>query len=273
MKEMFDKMAELAEQNVSLNEGDYKKDGFWYCGKCNTRKQVEIEFLGQRRKVMCLCDCEIKEDEAKLQEQKLRARQKQIERLKREGTLNPESNFEADDNQCPEMTKVAHNFVERFNDLKERHKGLVWYGNVGTGKTFLASCITNALIDNGRRCLFTNVMQIEKAFASDFRGRDEYMERLVEFELVVLDDFGTERDTEYVNEIVYDVVNTIYENGGVLLITTNLTPEDFLNPSDMFRRKTYSRLFEMCYFMNFEGNDRRKQKMRDEHNEIKNILF
>lgn len=273
MKEFFDKIAELAEQNVLVNDGDYQKDGLWYCGKCNTRKQVEVEFLGERQKVMCLCECEQKKDEDAERKAKSRERQKRLEQLKRDSSVNPAAAFEADDGQNAKMSSVAHRFVDKFDDLKERHKGLVWYGDVGTGKTFYASCIANALIDQGRRCLFTNMMQIEKELASDFRGREEYMNKLKQYELVVLDDFGTERDTEYLNEIVYDVVNTVYESGGILLVTTNLQPDDFLNPADMFRRKTYSRLFEMCVFSKFDGADRRKQKMRDDYDEIKNILF
>ena len=273
MKEIFDRVAELADQNVLVNEGDYQKDGLWYCGKCNTRKQVEVEFLGERRKVMCLCECEQKKDEDALREAKLRERQKEFERLRKETALNPAANFAADDGQNPKMAKVAHNFVDKFGELKNRGKGLVWYGDVGTGKTFYASCISNALIDHGYRCLFASIMQIEKALSASFDGREQFMIDLATYDLVVLDDFGTERDTEYINEIVYDVVNAVYENGAVLVVTTNLMPDDFLNPSDMFRRKTYSRLFEMCYFMNFEGEDRRKQKMKADHEEIKNILI
>lgn len=273
MKEIFDKVAELAEQNVLVNEGDYQKDGLWYCGKCNTRKQVEVELFGERRKVMCLCECEQQRDEDVLRQVRFRERQKKLEMLRRESSVNSEASFDLDDGQNEKMSAVAHRFVDRFDELKERRKGLVWYGNVGTGKTFYASCIANALIDQGRRCLFTSMMQIEKELASDFHGRDEYMNKLKQYELVVLDDFGTERDTEYLNEIVYDVVNTVYENGGILLVTTNLQPDDFLNPADMFRRKTYSRLFEMCVFSKFDGADRRKQKMRDDYEEIKNILF
>ena len=69
-------------------------------------------------------------------------------------------NFAADDGADPRIMRAAKNYVGNFTQLREQGKGLLLYGGVGTGKTFAAACIANALIDSGRTCLMTNFARV-----------------------------------------------------------------------------------------------------------------
>ena len=61
--------------------------------------------------------------------------------------------------------------------------------------------------------------------AASFEGRNEYISRLCSFPLLILDDFGMERGTEYGLEQVYNVIDSRYRSGRPLIVTTNLTLE------------------------------------------------
>ena len=109
--------------------------------------------------------------------------------------------------------------------MQENNIGLLFYGNVGSGKTFYAVSIANALID---RCIPAKVInfptvinQLQQTFQ-----KDEYIQELTKYALVVFDDFGVERNTEYVNEQIYTVVNALYEAQKPFIVTSNLTLED-----------------------------------------------
>ena len=155
------------EQKTAANApeapGDYEKDGLLYCGKCHTPKQHRGEFLGIVKIVPCICKCraaELAAEEQRRQQEKL---QEQIKRQRRAGF--PESDmqhwtFSADDGADPRIMRAAKRYVDNFAGFKEQGKGLLLYGGVGTGKTFAAACIVNALIDTGKPCLMTNFARV-----------------------------------------------------------------------------------------------------------------
>ena len=73
----------------------------------------------------------------------------------------------------------------------------------------------------------------------------------------MIDDFAMERSTEYVNEIVYNVIDSRYRSGKPLIVTTNLSKKDLDNPPDIDNERIYSRIKEMCFPVEVKGTDRR----------------
>jgi hypothetical protein len=149
----IDGVAKAAEQNNGKQSGDYinDDDGLLYCGKCNTPKQCRVELFGSLRTVHCLCKCKAEKLEAEKAEQKRIEWLKHIQRLRKLGFPDAEMQkwtFDKDDHKNEQISKVAHNYVDNFAEMKKRGKGLLLYGGVGTGKTFISACIANALIDN-----------------------------------------------------------------------------------------------------------------------------
>lgn len=272
----FGGIEKAAEQRIKVNEGDYlDDDGLLVCCKCNTRKQVKIELFGTVRTPYCLCKCEAEKIEAEEAVHKRQEREERIARMRKMGF--PESEmckwtFAADDRANERLSRAALNYVENFAEMRKRGKGLLLFGKVGTGKTFYAACIVNALIDRGIPCMVTNFARLVNTIQGMYEGRQEYIDGLNRFELLVIDDLASERDTEYMNEIVQNIIDCRYRAGLPTIITTNLTSAELKNPANISKQRTYSRLLEMCVPIEVEGKDRRKQRLRDEYKEMHDIL-
>lgn len=273
--QMLETIEANANNNILINEFDYKKDGLWYCGKCDTPKQAMVELFGSVRKPMCLCKCEAEKRDREEAEFKQRQRQQRIEKMRKTGF--PESEmchwtFDADDGQNDIISMVSKNYVANFEEMLKRGKGLLFFGDVGTGKTFYSACIVNALIDKGYPCMITNFARLVNTISGMYDGKQQYIDGLNRFDLLVIDDLAAERDTEYMNEIVYNIIDSRYRAGLPTIITTNLSADEIKNPADISKQRTYSRLLEMCVPVEVKGKDRRKVKLKNDYIELKEIL-
>lgn len=276
---MFDKMINSvmanAEKAIPVNEGDYQQDGLWYCGKCNTPKQVRIEIFGSVKTPMCLCKCQSEQAEREAQEEKDRIHMLELERLNKVGMPEREMRtwtFENDDGQNEHISNVARRYVENFQKCKADHRGLLFFGTVGTGKTYISACIANALMAKGIPCLVTNFSRLVNTIQSMREGKQEYLDSLNDYDLLVIDDLSSERDTEFMNEIVMNVIDSRYRSGLPLIITTNITADELKNPSDIRKERIYSRLMQMCFPIEVSGKDRRKSILRQDFGEYKDLL-
>lgn len=274
-KDSFDRIEEQASRSIVLDEKDYILDGLWYCHKCNTPKQCRVELFGRIRTPMCLCKCAVEKRNAEEEEYKRRQRQQRIAELRKTGFPDSDMQgwtFAADDKENAKISKACLNYVEHFDEFREMGKGLLLYGKVGTGKTFYAACIANALIDRGFPCMVTNFARLVNTISGMFDGKQEYIDRLNKFDLLVIDDLATERDTEYMNEIVQNIIDSRYRAGLPTIITTNLTAEEMKNPKEIHKQRLFSRILEMCVPIAVEGGDRRRQKSKEDYSEFKNML-
>lgn len=272
---IFNQIETAAEQHNGINEGDYLKDGLYYCGKCHTPKQVEVEFLGKKKKPFCLCKCEAERKAKEDEERKKEEFNASVRRLRDSGFLEGDMKqwtFEKDDLQNEKLSNVAKNYVENFAEMKKRGKGLLLFGGVGTGKTYAAACIANALIDEGRPCLMTNFARLANTLSGTFDGKQEYIDSLNKYDLIVIDDLATERNTEYMQEIVFNVIDSRYRANKPLIVTTNLTSDEISKAADTSRQRIFSRLYDMCIPFEVSGTDRRRANLRNDYSELKEKL-
>ncbi len=272
---VFNRFENLAAKAQPIEEGDYEVDGLMYCGKCNTPKQCEVELFGEIRKPFCVCKCKRERLDAEEAERQRWKRQQKVAKLRHMGFPESEMQgwtFAADDGSNAKISKIALNYVENFDEMRKRGKGLLLYGTVGTGKTFAAACISNALIDRGIPCLMTNFARLVNTIQGMYDGKQQYIDGLNKFDLIVIDDLAAERDTEYMNEIVFNIIDSRYRAGLPTIITTNLSAAEIKNPADMKRQRTYSRLLEMCVPVLVEGKDRRKEKLKADYADLNDLL-
>ena len=144
------------EQSVSSipeNTEDYHgKDGLLYCRKCHTPKEAffakGIALMGKNKHpIECSCQrTERAKQEALISQQKHLDR---VRRLKTEGFSDPSMldwTFENDNGRSPQMYH-AHRYVEQWQAMRSENLGLLLWGGVGTGKSFLDGCIANALME------------------------------------------------------------------------------------------------------------------------------
>lgn len=271
----FNAIDKRAEQSIPIEDGDYfNEDGLLMCGKCHTPKQVRINFLGEIKTPMCLCKCKTEKRDAEEKAYRQSQRMLYIKHLRSEGFPDAEMQkwtFEQDD-QKNQISKVARNYVENFDEMLKEGKGLLLFGTVGTGKSFISACIANALIDKGHACMMTNFARLTNQIQGKFEGRQEFLDGLNRYDLLVIDDLASERDTEYMGEVVQNIIDSRYRAKKPLIVTTNLTSEELKNPAEIRKQRIYSRLFEMCIPVEVKGSDRRKQHLRDDIKKYNEML-
>ncbi|MGE9895997.1 ATP-binding protein [Anaerovoracaceae bacterium SGI.195] len=259
------------------SEKEYIKDGHAYCKVCHERKDGNVmEFFGNKMilRVACKCDREIE------QQKKRREKQMEIERLKRtcfnsmrEWSYTFE-NYQGEENQS---LMIAKNFVEDYEKMKKENIGLLFYGSVGSGKTYLACSIANSLIEQYQISVkirnFAQIINELQKSSFDF-DKNAYIESLVNTSVLILDDLGIERDTSYVKEQVYNIVNSRYLKQKPTIFTTNLSYDTIQNCKDSVEyQRIYSRIIEMCIPVMVVGEDFRKFIQRDKLTRNKDRLL
>lgn len=258
-------------------ETDYvdPNDGLRHCGRCGTPKQTRLPpglWAGQI--VPCMCRCQIEAEKAEKERLQAQERQERVASLRRLGFPDAELaryTFSLDDGGNPTLSRAARRYVERFDLFLRDGQGLLLYGSPGTGKSFYAFCIANALIEQGVPCLVTGFSRIVNELQRR-QERQTYIDNLSRFKLLVIDDFAAERDTEYMTEQVFSIVDARYRQRLPLIITTNLTGGEIKNASSVSKQRILSRLLEMCQPIEVTGEDRRRRFRAAENRRTRELL-
>jgi len=263
MKDVFKALSE----RINIEPGDYTdQEGFIMCGKCNTRRQTEIDCPFERKPVKMPIMCKCRSEECERQEEAARRLnfEMKVERLRRDGLSDPEYSrwtFESDDTRNPLISCACRKYVEEWEHMKSDNVGLLFYGNVGVGKTFYACCIANALLDKCVPVLVTSFPRILNRIQSSgwTEDRSGFIDKLQRYDLLVIDDLGVERSTDFALEQVFMVIDTRYRSGKPLIITTNLSPADIKKPDNIAYERVYDRILQNSLPVKMTGESRRKE--------------
>lgn len=258
----FNIIAARARQAAPHEAGDYidPASGLLMCGKCHTARECEVRLGETVRRVSCLCACRQAEAE------RLEAARREAERQQRLADARracfggayrlASCTFASDDRANSAASDACHRYADNFAEHLARGEGLLLLGSVGTGKTFLAACVANALLERGFRVRFATLTRLTQELAGTWE-RAEMLDALDTLDLLVLDDLGVERDSGQTAELSFEVVDARLKCGRPLLVTSNLTAGDFASPGSLNRHRLLSRLAEACSAVVVDGADRR----------------
>jgi DNA replication protein DnaC len=162
-----------------------------------------------------------------------------------------------DKKRDPQAFDAAAKYANADNLFNRSRNSLLFVGGTGTGKTHLAAAITNRLVEIGIPVKFAtfgaHLDNIRKEF--DTSGQRKYLDEIKGIPMLVIDDIGQERKTDWTRSILYDIVNYRYEHLLPMIFTTNLTFDDLAN---YVEGAVWSRMMEMCSTVEMSGTDYRR---------------
>ena len=181
-----------AAAGAELAEDEYidLSDGLIHCKKCGGQRQTVVPCFGKSGYFMprCICQCQ---QEAEEQRKAAEERQRRMERIKRRKAQGLQDRylydytFANDNGQNPLMDK-ARAYVEHWEEAYRQNTGLLLFGDVGTGKSFFAGCIANALLDRDVPVLMTNFPTILNRLTGMFsEERAEFMAAFQKFAMTI----------------------------------------------------------------------------------------
>lgn len=271
---MMGMVAAKAETAAETETEYMAEDGLLRCRVCGGKRQTIITppFEGaQPRTVRCWCDCPTEQDKQAEREKQIKLEQRLSVCFRGTEELK-NSTFDTDDGAGdPVLVQAAKRYAADFQQHMRDGMGLLYYGPIGTGKTFLAACIANDVLAKGYRVRLTSFANLADEMWA-VPDKAAYIADLCKYDLVILDDLGVERKTEYMQEMVYKIVNARYVAGAPVIVTTNLTPAELAKPADIGYARTYDRLLEKCLPIKVDGGSRRRAAAADTWGEMRRQL-
>lgn len=252
----------------------YLVDGIRYCSVCNKRLEIRRDVLGKETLLPVMCDCEREAERLRKEQAHLQA----IQDAKRkcfsgDFTRLADATLSAASLEHPKETGIVRRYIQHFAEFYADQQGLLLYGPNGTGKSFLAAAVCNDLIEGGHDVHFTTFSRIDRETRTGTPAdRKIYLDSLNEYALLVLDDLGAERGSEYMQELVFTVIDSRYASGKPMLITTNLTMQELKAPHTAQQSRIYDRILQVCYPVQMTGDSLRRKDTKERYYKTKQLL-
>jgi DNA replication protein DnaC len=229
-------------------------------------------------RVAVLCKCEEEQEALERQRKQEAEEMEAIERLKKASLMDAKfdsatfSHFEKTKYNERNL-KICLRYAEKFDEMVENNQGLLFWGGTGTGKSYAAACIANELIGKRVPVILTSFVRLLQIIESRREDEAGFIERINRAKLVIFDDLGAERGTDYALEKVYNIVDSRYRRSLPMILTTNLTMDEMKRETDIRYARIYDRIFETCYPMQFVGTSWRKREASRRYEDMSALLL
>lgn len=251
------------------------EDGLVYCSVCKEPKQAwlpENNLLEVRLRYR-QCACERNANAMKKAEQEEKERRVQIARNRRicfDEVAMKNCTFANAEEMTPVIDK-SKKYVDNWDEMKQKSKGLLFWGPLGTGKSYAVACIANALLERNVTVKMTNFNTIvDTMFRAE--NKAEYMNELSRCSLLIIDELGLERSSEYALGIIFDVIDHRYRSGKPLITTTNLPLKEIKGEPNIDKRRIYDRILEQCTPILVDGENKREKTAKENMSYFKKIF-
>lgn len=153
------------------------------------------------------------------------------------------------------VVSKAQQFINGFGGSVAEN--LLIYGNAGVGKTFLVNCICKELLDRGHSVLYLSSLELfnllaKYSFSKNSTEKEEGLESIVDSELLVIDDLGTEYTNDFSTSQLFYVINERHLRNKSTIISTNLS---FENIKATYNERIFSRLMSFYKLLKIIGKD------------------
>lgn len=263
-------MAETTDNEIQDNDIIVDSEtGLQICTICGQFKQKRFSLPGFGNKkptemtVHIECDCERKKRENAEKEEARLEHERKVNAAKLKcfpaSGFYADCTFDVDDGRNQNQSNICKRYAETF--VKKDPYGLLLYGKTGTGKSFMSSAIANAVIDRGFSAHQTDIGYITNVLQSSISNRQQNLYRILDCDLLLIEDLGAQRSTEYMMENIYTVIDGRYKSGKPMIITTNFDYDEMQNVTDTNPWcRIFDRIIERCYPIEFKGVSHRKIK-------------
>jgi DNA replication protein DnaC len=175
--------------------------------------------------------------------------------------------FQNDNGSVPQLEQ-ARLYCDRWKQMQQENLGLLFWGTPGNGKTFAAAAIANFLLEQEgwhapkvKMTTFGTILG--KLPGMSAQDKEWYLKDFQTCDLLILDDFGMERQTDYAKEQIFNIIDNRYLARLPLIVTTNLSLQELKHPGSMVDQRIFDRVLEMCVPICFNGESLRQQKAKE----------
>lgn len=225
---------------------------------------MEVEFLGIKKVVQPICKCE--QDRKRKFERQRENHIKQLEIKKLFSISSLGKRFEQATLDTFIQREGAENAFNATKDYiahypsREEESLLIW-GEPGNGKTLLAASVANAISKKGYVVVFQSVPELLRRIKSTFDQGNKETENLIirallECDLLILDDIGSERLTDWSEEKIYDIIDGRYRAKKPIFYTSNLIPKELAGQVD---KRCYDRMLETSIMIENKATSYRRE--------------
>ncbi len=161
------------------------------------------------------------------------------------------------------MADIVKFCMEYAKSFAPDSPGLFMIGATGLGKTFLSCCIAQELINKGCSVAFDSVQNYLREIEKEHFGRadGDTLELLLKADLLILDDLGSEFESSFNTSVIYNIINTRFNEGRPTIVSTNLSTKKL---AERYDDRIVSRLIGNYKPLRFLGEDIRQIKRRNE---------
>lgn len=252
------------------------------CPKCGEHLFTSVHMYGKDMVVSIICKCQKEAKEKKKVEQANKEKQERLDKLVRNSLMDNAFRNKTFENWDfskgnKQMYDLGLRYAKYFKSCKDKRLGLLIHGTPGNGKTYLAFCIANELLNNFIPVMPVSINSILGRIKETYNkygneAEEDIIRVFKNAEFLIIDDLGTEVHTDWSVSMVYNIIDERYRQGLPLAITTNIELKNN-NIAKIYGERTEDRILEMCTPIEYKADSIRAKIAKSNTKTLRDILY
>ena len=161
------------------------------------------------------------------------------------------------------MKRILEYTMQYAATFSADSKSILMFGQTGLGKTHLSLAIANKVLEKGYSVIYDSAINILRSIEKEHFSREhgsEMIDLVMDTDLLILDDLGTEYESQFYTATIYNIINTRLNRGKPSIISSN---HDLAGISRRYDKRVTSRIIATYSCLEFKGEDVRLQKRNE----------